>query len=197
MFITVLTYLVIGLLAVFGLFYIVLEVRFFRALGTVRTGTSDVEPKPHVSILISARNESAGIRDTLDSVLAQDYEGEWDVWVADDRSTDDTPEILAEYATRDPRLHVLTIEEIPEGVSPKKHALSRLIEACDGEVLCLTDADCIVQPSWIRESWRNSNRASNSWQGIPTSRPPPASRASSFACRPSKRSFTEWQAPQG
>ena len=150
MFITVLTYLVIGLLAVFGLFYIVLEVRFFRALGTVRTGTSDVEPKPHVSILISARNESAGIRDTLDSVLAQDYDGEWDVWVADDRSNDNTPEILAEYATRDPRLHVLTIEEIPEGVSPKKHALSRLIEACDGEVLCLTDADCIVQPSWIR-----------------------------------------------
>lgn len=150
MFITVLTYLVIGLLAIFGLFYIVLEVRFFRALGTVRTGTSDVEPKPHVSILISARNESAGIRDTLDSVLAQDYEGEWDIWVADDRSTDNTPEILAEYAARDPRLHVLTIEEIPEGVSPKKHALSRLIDACDGEILCLTDADCIVQPSWIR-----------------------------------------------
>ncbi len=149
MFITVLTYLVIGLLAIFGLFYIVLEVRFFRALGSVRTGTSDVEPKPHVSILIAARNESSGIRATLDSVLAQDYDGEWDVWVADDRSTDDTPEILEEYASREPRLHVLSIEEIPEGVSPKKHALSRLIEACDGEILCLTDADCIVQPSWI------------------------------------------------
>ena len=92
MLITVLTYLVIGLLAIFGLFYIVLEVRFYRALGTVRTGTSDVEPKPRVSILIAARNESTGIRDTLDSVLAQDYDGEWDVWVADDRSTDDTPE---------------------------------------------------------------------------------------------------------
>ncbi len=95
MFLTVLTYLVIGLLIVFGLFYIALEVRFFRALGTVRTGNSDVEPPPQVSILISARNESAGIRATLDSVLAQDYHGQWDVWVADDRSDDDTPEILA------------------------------------------------------------------------------------------------------
>ena len=84
MFFTVLTYLVIGLLAVFGLFYIVLEVRFFRALGKVRVGNSDVEPAPKVSILISARNEAAGIRETLDSVLAQDYRGEWDVWVADD-----------------------------------------------------------------------------------------------------------------
>ena len=146
---TVLTYLVIGLLAIFGLFYIVLEVRFYRALGNVRLGESDVEPKPDVSILIAARNESAGIRATLDSVLAQDYAGKWDVWVADDRSTDDTPEILAEYAKRDPRLHVLTITEIPEGVSPKKHALSKLIEACDGDILCLTDADCLVKPTWI------------------------------------------------
>ena len=149
MFFTVLTYLVIGFLAVFGLFYIVLEGRFFRALGTVRQGNSDVEPPPHVSILISARNESAGIRATLDTVLAQDYRGEWDVWVADDRSDDDTPAILAEYAARDSRLHVLTIKEIPEGVSPKKYALSQLIDACDGEILCLTDADCIVKPTWV------------------------------------------------
>ena len=149
MFLTVLTYLVIGLLAVFCLFYIVLEVRFFRALGTVRLGESDVEPKPRVSVLISARNESTGIRATLDSVLAQDYAGEWDVWVADDRSTDDTPEILSEYAKRSPKLHIITIKDIPEGVSPKKHALSQLIDACDGDILCLTDADCIVKPSWV------------------------------------------------
>ncbi len=149
MFFTVLTYLVIGLLAVFGLFYIVLEARFFRALGTVRVGNSDVEPAPKVSILISARNEAVGIRETLDSVLAQDYRGEWDVWVADDRSDDETPAILAEYAAKNPRLHVLTIKEIPEGVSPKKHALSLLIEACEGEILCLTDADCLVKPTWV------------------------------------------------
>ena len=146
---TVLTYLVIGLLAIFGLFYLGLEVRFFRALGIVREGQSDVEPKPDVSILIAARNESAGIRATLDSVLAQDYAGKWEVWVADDRSDDDTPKILEEYAAKNPRLHILTIREIPEGVSPKKHALSQLIDACDGEILCLTDADCIVKPTWV------------------------------------------------
>ena len=149
MFFTVLTYLVIGLLGVFGLFYIVLEARFFRALGTVRVGNSDVEPAPKVSVLIAARNESAGIRETLDSVLAQDYRGDWGVWVADDRSDDDTPTILAEYAAKNPRLHVLSIKEIPEGVSPKKHALSLLIDACEGEILCLTDADCLVKPTWV------------------------------------------------
>lgn len=150
MVLTVLTYVAIGLLAVFCGFYLWLEVRFYRALGTVRVGESDVEPKPKVSILIAARNESEGIRATLDSVLAQDYSGEWELWVADDRSTDDTPKILAEYASKYPeRLRVLTITDIPEGVSPKKQAISKMIAACDGEILCLTDADCIVKPTWV------------------------------------------------
>ena len=151
MILSILTYVVIGLLAIFALFYLGLEVRFYRALGKVREGTSDAEPLPKVSILIAARNESEGIRETLDSVLSQDYNGEWEVWVADDRSTDETPQILAEYESKyKDRLHVLTIDSIPEGVSPKKQAISKMIEACDGEILCLTDADCIVQPSWIK-----------------------------------------------
>ena len=77
MFWTVLTYLLIGLLSLFGLFYLWLEVRFYRALGTVREGRSDVNPPPRVSVLIAARNESIGIRATLDSVLDQDYAGVW------------------------------------------------------------------------------------------------------------------------
>ncbi|MCL4100642.1 glycosyltransferase [Fibrobacter sp. HC4] len=147
---TVLTYTVVSLLAVFCLFYAWLEVRFFRALGSVRKGDSDVEPAPKVSILIAARNEEEGIRETLESVMKQDYRGFWEVWVADDRSTDRTPKILAEYVDKYPdRFHVLTIKDIPEGVSPKKHALSLMIEACNGEILCLTDADCIVKPTWV------------------------------------------------
>ena len=150
MFWTVLTYVLIGLLSLFGLFYLWLEVRFYRALGTVREGRSTVNPPPRVSVLIAARNESTGIRATLDSVLDQDYAGVWDVWVADDRSDDDTPQILAEYAEKYPeRLHILTISDLPEGVSPKKHAISKMIEACEGDILCLTDADCIVQREWL------------------------------------------------
>lgn len=147
---SVVTYVVIGLLVAFCLFYAILEVRFFRALGMVRAGNSDVEPAPKVSVLIAARNEAEGIRATLDSVMAQDYRGFWEVWVADDRSTDDTPKILAEYEAKYPeKFHVLSIKDIPEGVSPKKHALSLMIEACEGEILCLTDADCIVKPTWV------------------------------------------------
>lgn len=146
---TILTYVIIGLLVIFCLFYVVLEVRFFRALGKVRVGINDALPMPYVSILIAAKNESTGIAATLDSVLSQDFAYNWDVWIADDRSTDDTPKILADYAKKYKHLHVLTIKEVPDGVSPKKYALSKLIDACNGEILCLTDADCIVKPTWL------------------------------------------------
>ncbi|MCF0222424.1 MAG: glycosyltransferase [Fibrobacter sp.] len=150
MFFDVITYIVIALLAVTGLFYLALVLRFFFVMGKVRAGNSDVTPPPKVSILIAARNEAKGIRTSLDSVMAQQYPGFWEVWVADDRSDDDTPKILADYAQRYPdKFHVLTISEIPEGVSPKKNALSRMIEICNGDILCLTDADCIVKPTWI------------------------------------------------
>ena len=41
---TVLTYVVIGLLAIFGLFYLGLEVRFFRALGACAKGSPTWTP---------------------------------------------------------------------------------------------------------------------------------------------------------
>ena len=150
MFFDMLTYAEVFTTAMLCLFYLWLEFRFFRALGRVRLGESTVRPAPKVSILISARNEADSIRATLDSVMRQNYEGDWNLWVADDRSDDDTPKILAEYAEKFPdKFHVLTITEISEGVSPKKNALSLLIDACDGQILCLTDADCIVKPTWV------------------------------------------------
>ncbi len=148
---TIFVYVIIGLLSITALFYAGLEVRLFRALGRVRVGTNDTHPLPKVSILIAARNEEEGIEETLNSVLAQDYAGFWEVWVANDRSTDGTAKILEKFTQKYPeKFHVLTIESLPEeGVSPKKHALSRMVEACEGDILCLTDADCIVKPTWV------------------------------------------------
>ncbi|MCF0223164.1 MAG: glycosyltransferase [Fibrobacter sp.] len=148
---TVFAYVLIGLLTLSGIFYFGLEVRLFRALGRVRPGQNDSLPLPKVSILIAARNEEENIEATMDSVMSQDYHGFWEVWVVNDRSTDRTGEILEGFVRKHPdRLHVLTIESLPEeGISPKKHAVSQMVEACNGEILCLTDADCIVKPTWI------------------------------------------------
>jgi cellulose synthase/poly-beta-1,6-N-acetylglucosamine synthase-like glycosyltransferase len=79
---------------------------------------------PHVTILIPAKDEGAGIRQCLDSVFAQDYPS-FDVIAIDDRSTDDTGKILDGIAAAEPRLAVLHIEPgtLPQGWLGKCHAL--------------------------------------------------------------------------
>lgn len=155
MFFAITEYVFIALLVATAVFYAAFEVRLFRALGKVRLGNSIRSPLPSVSILVSARNEEEGIRRTLDSLMAQRYKGRWDIWIADDRSTDRTPQILAEYAERFPdRIHVLTISELSPGESAKKNAIAKLVEASSGEILLLTDADCVVLPTWIRSMVR-------------------------------------------
>lgn len=138
------------LLLLSGLFYAVFEWRMFRALGRLRLGSSLRHPLPSVSILVSARNEEGGLSETLDSLMRQRYKGRWDIWVADDRSTDRTPQILAGYAGKFPdRIHVVTIRELPEGESAKKNAIAKLVAASEGEILLLTDADCVVPETWV------------------------------------------------
>lgn len=148
---TILEYAFIALLVATALFYAIFEMRLFRALGTVRVGNSIRHPLPSVSILVSARNEEANIGKTIDSLMAQRYKGRWDIWIADDRSTDQTPRILADYEKKFPdRIHVVTITELAPGESAKKNAIAKLVKASGGEILLLTDADCVVLPTWIR-----------------------------------------------
>ena len=52
-----------------------------------------------VSVVTPAYNQAAFLRDTIDSVLSQDYP-HIDYRVLDDGSTDDTPRVLADYGDR-------------------------------------------------------------------------------------------------
>lgn len=116
----------------------------------MKKGDAEFEKLPSVSILVSARNEEANIKNLAETLLKQDYKGEWDIWIADDRSTDKTLEILQQFASSHPgKLNVLPISDIPKGASPKKQAISKLVAASKGELLLLTDADCRIPPTWI------------------------------------------------
>ena len=58
---------------------------------------------PCVHVLLSTWNGARYLQQQLDSVLAQDYP-RLRVWIRDDGSTDDTPQILERYARADDRL---------------------------------------------------------------------------------------------
>lgn len=108
----------------------------------------EAPPRASVTVLVCARNEAANLRKHLPLWLAQDYP-DFEILVIDDASEDESPELLAGWAARHPRLRVL---RIPEKISAgKKAALELGLRHSGREWVLLTDADCRpAGPEWIR-----------------------------------------------
>ena len=100
---------------------------------------------PPVSVVMAVRNEAAHIGATLDSVLAQDYPGPFEVVVADGGSTDDTPRILARRAAAEPRLRLV---DNPD--SWVASGLNRAIEAARGDVIVRCDGHAEPATDYVR-----------------------------------------------
>jgi cellulose synthase/poly-beta-1,6-N-acetylglucosamine synthase-like glycosyltransferase len=99
---------------------------------------------PALSVILAARDEEQSVKESVVSMLDQDYSGVLEVIAVNDRSTDRTGEILDELVTRYPgKLRVLNVETLPEGWLGKTHALYIGAAEAKGEWLLFTDADVI------------------------------------------------------
>lgn len=107
------------------------------------------EPTPHVSIILPVRNEEANLEACVATLLAQDYP-HFDLTIIDDGSTDATPHLLAELSTRDPRIHVHRVDQLPAGWAGKPHALHTGVTLTSGDLLLFTDADTRHEPRTLR-----------------------------------------------
>ncbi len=104
---------------------------------------------PYVSVIIPARNESFSIVACLHSVLKQTYPHDrYEVIVINDHSEDETGEIASRIAVESSNLTVINLIE-KEINSYKKAAVAKGISAAKGEIILLTDADCVVSRKWI------------------------------------------------
>jgi chlorobactene glucosyltransferase len=115
-------------------------------------------PLPSLSVLIPARNEAEVIGACVRSLLAQAYPGRLEVLVLDDRSDDGTTDVARVAAGNDQRLTVLAGGELAEGWKGKPNALRQLAAVATGEVLLLTDADCVFEPGALAASMRHRER---------------------------------------
>jgi glycosyltransferase involved in cell wall biosynthesis len=95
---------------------------------------------PTISVLMTAYNGQRYLAQTLESVLAQTRH-DFEVVAVDDGSTDATPAILDNFAQRDPRVRVFTIEN--SGI-PK--AANAGLAECRGEFVARIDADDLAKP---------------------------------------------------
>jgi chlorobactene glucosyltransferase len=100
---------------------------------------------PLVSAIIPAKDEQDTLADCLDTVRAQSYPN-LEILVVDDRSTDRTPEIARAIAEVDPRVALVSIEDLPPGWTGKTHALHVAAHQARGEWFWFVDADTRHEP---------------------------------------------------
>ena len=128
---------------------------------------SDDWQAPLVSVIVAARNESRDIEQAIKSLLGLAY-SPYQLTVVNDRSTDDTGEILDRLATEYPQLNVVHLEHLPEGWLGKNHAQHFGAQRSDGKWLLLTDADIVFDPtSLTRAVWWAEDQALDHLAGIP------------------------------
>jgi len=93
---------------------------------------------PAISVLVPAYNAQQTLASALQSVQRQS-EADWECIVVDDGSSDRTPEIVAAYARRDPRVRL--IERRHGGIVA---ALQAGLAACRAPLIARMDADDLM-----------------------------------------------------
>ncbi len=101
-----------------------------------------------ISVLVPARDEEKRIRPLLETM--QESEGvEFELIIADDNSTDATPDIIKEFAKDDPRIKLVSTPKLPEGWGGKNHVCHFLSQQANHENMVFIDADMIVSPDCL------------------------------------------------
>jgi cellulose synthase/poly-beta-1,6-N-acetylglucosamine synthase-like glycosyltransferase len=143
----------IGLLALYAVLLGILWLGFRRVVRHQheREGNPQLSELPTVSIVVAARNEQQNLPALFPALLAQDYPlDKLEIVLVDDRSEDQTWNILSDAAAQYPRVKALRIANRLPDYAPKKRALDAGIRAATGEIILLTDADCLPPPTWTR-----------------------------------------------
>lgn len=108
------------------------------------SNNSSIGKLPLVSILIPTYNRAKYLGEALNSALAQTYQN-LEIIVHDDASTDETPNILGEYA--DPRLRVIRTEN--------NHTMlggwNYIVKQANGEYIKFLASDDLLDPTCVEE----------------------------------------------
>lgn len=140
--------------------------RAWRLVGSLEAAASDTSVEaadaalPKLSVIIPARNEDKHLEEALGSVVNQDYTGELDVVLVDDRSDDATAEIGDRMQRDHDRLRTLHVADLPEGWLGKNHAAGLGAAQTNGEWLLFCDADVVFDTATFRKAMAYAERES-------------------------------------
>ena len=108
-----------------------------------------IDYTPKVSVIIPVYNVEKYLRQCLDSVMGQTLK-EIEIICVDDGSTDNSLEILKEYAARDNRITVLSQQNLHAGV-----ARNAGLAVARGEYLSFLDSDDFFELNMLEEMYKS------------------------------------------
>jgi glycosyltransferase involved in cell wall biosynthesis len=98
-----------------------------------------------LSVVIPCRNGESTLPELLESLAAQTWDGNWEVVVADNGSTDGSVRIVESFGSRLPQLRIV---EAP-GKGGPAHAMNVGAAAAKGRLLAFCDSDDVVGETWL------------------------------------------------
>jgi glycosyltransferase involved in cell wall biosynthesis len=104
---------------------------------------SDPPSDPQISAIICTHNRSSYLGAAIDSLLSQEFAGEYEVIVVDNASTDNTKQVVAARLDH-PRLHY--VYEPVTGLSVARNTGAKQAQAA---ILAYLDDDAVASPQWL------------------------------------------------
>ncbi|MCU0644213.1 MAG: glycosyltransferase [bacterium] len=141
----------IVLLSIPSLLYFALSLML--RYGLSRKYPINQNPNYSVSVIVAARNEAGTILSCLRALEELDYpENLLEIIIVNDRSDDSTEQIITEFIKEKSQFKHFTITNPIPNLSGKASAISQAIEQSHGEIIFITDADCVVPKNWIKKT---------------------------------------------
>ncbi|BCW49330.1 glycosyltransferase [Arthrobacter sp. StoSoilB13] len=109
-----------------------------------------------LSIAVPMLNEEKLVRQTLDSLAAQEHQ-DFTVVVVDNGSTDSSCSIVAEFAAAHPAMDIRLVHEAEKGTGAAADTGMRFGVEHGARWLARTDADCLAAPDWTARIVRAFN----------------------------------------
>ena len=112
----------------------------------------NLKPATGFSIIIPARNEEENIGNCIESILNNNYpEHLFEIIIADDFSTDATPQIVESFIEKHDNIKLVQLKNIiTKNInSYKKKAIEISIAQSKFQWIVTTDADCKVPQQWL------------------------------------------------
>jgi GT2 family glycosyltransferase len=125
-------------------------------IGPLASDLGDRSAQVAISVVVSSSNRAGNLPLLFEALRGQVLTGHvlWELVFVDNRSTDKTAAVVKDFSTRAgfPVLYAF------EGRRGKSHGVNSGIAMARGQIIALTDDDCVPSPDWLESLWRHFER---------------------------------------